>query len=199
MTFQYIHCRLQAHRPSNSHVPPCPYAHRTGDTIRLLGMTCVIRFGNPDSSCFCFIQLRYPSRFSLIHANLSHNQIITQCCMYIERSKQFAIHCCTVLWVVANDWLGIRAPGYLDIQQPVPPLSRGCGSAESIGAAVWIFFYFYSISIACISIQRFNIDRRMSRWHRHRTHKYYQIGIICGLATEKAAMVAMLYETHPKL
>ncbi|RDW58733.1 hypothetical protein BP6252_13209 [Coleophoma cylindrospora] len=32
-----------------------------------------------------------------------------------------------------------------------------------------------------------------------RTHKDYQIGIICALATEKAAMVAMLDETHPKL
>src|SRR5277367_4322796 len=32
-----------------------------------------------------------------------------------------------------------------------------------------------------------------------RTHEDYQIGIICALATEKAAMVAMLDETHPKL
>ena len=32
-----------------------------------------------------------------------------------------------------------------------------------------------------------------------RTHVDYQIGIICALATEKAAMVAMLDETHPKL
>ncbi|RDW57769.1 hypothetical protein BP5796_12570 [Coleophoma crateriformis] len=32
-----------------------------------------------------------------------------------------------------------------------------------------------------------------------RTHKDYQIGVICALATEKAAMVAMLDETHPKL
>ena len=32
-----------------------------------------------------------------------------------------------------------------------------------------------------------------------RTHEDYQIGIICALATEKAAMVAMLDESHPKL
>ena len=32
-----------------------------------------------------------------------------------------------------------------------------------------------------------------------RTHKDYQIGIICALATEKAAMVAMLDETHARL
>ncbi|KAN0089551.1 hypothetical protein V8E51_019811 [Hyaloscypha variabilis] len=31
-----------------------------------------------------------------------------------------------------------------------------------------------------------------------RTHEDYQIGVICALATEKAAMVAMLDETHPK-
>jgi nucleoside phosphorylase len=32
-----------------------------------------------------------------------------------------------------------------------------------------------------------------------RTHEDYQIGIICALAIEKAAMVAMLDETHPRL
>ena len=32
-----------------------------------------------------------------------------------------------------------------------------------------------------------------------RTHEVYQIGIICALATEKAAMVAMLDETHARL
>ena len=32
-----------------------------------------------------------------------------------------------------------------------------------------------------------------------RTHEDYQIGIICALATEKAAMVAMLDETHARL
>lgn len=32
-----------------------------------------------------------------------------------------------------------------------------------------------------------------------RTHEDYQIGIICALATEKAAMVAMLDESHPRL
>ncbi len=35
--------------------------------------------------------------------------------------------------------------------------------------------------------------------HPPRTHKDYQIGVICALATEKAAMVAMLDKTHPKL
>jgi nucleoside phosphorylase len=35
--------------------------------------------------------------------------------------------------------------------------------------------------------------------HPSRTHEDYQIGVICALATEKAAMVAMLDETHPKL
>jgi len=35
--------------------------------------------------------------------------------------------------------------------------------------------------------------------HPPRTHEDYQIGIICALATENAAMVAMLDETHPKL
>jgi hypothetical protein len=35
--------------------------------------------------------------------------------------------------------------------------------------------------------------------HPHRTHEDYQIGVICALATEKAAIVAMLDETHPKL
>ena len=35
--------------------------------------------------------------------------------------------------------------------------------------------------------------------HPPRTHEDYQIGIICALAAEKAAMVAMLDETHPKL
>jgi hypothetical protein len=32
-----------------------------------------------------------------------------------------------------------------------------------------------------------------------RTHEDYQIGVICALATEKAAIVAMMDETHPKL
>jgi hypothetical protein len=31
------------------------------------------------------------------------------------------------------------------------------------------------------------------------THEDYQIGIICALATEKAAVVAMLDETYPRL
>jgi len=35
--------------------------------------------------------------------------------------------------------------------------------------------------------------------HPPRTHEDYQIGIICALATEKAAMVAMLDELHPRL
>lgn len=35
--------------------------------------------------------------------------------------------------------------------------------------------------------------------HPHRTHDDYQIGVICALATEKAAVVAMLDETHPRL
>lgn len=35
--------------------------------------------------------------------------------------------------------------------------------------------------------------------HPSRTYEDYQIGIICALATEEAAMVAMLDETHPKL
>jgi nucleoside phosphorylase len=35
--------------------------------------------------------------------------------------------------------------------------------------------------------------------HPPRTHEDYQIGIICALATEKAAMVAMLDETHARL
>lgn len=35
--------------------------------------------------------------------------------------------------------------------------------------------------------------------HSPRTHEDYQIGVICALATEKTAMVAMLDETHPKL
>ena len=35
--------------------------------------------------------------------------------------------------------------------------------------------------------------------HPPRTREDYQIGVICALATEKAAMVAMLDETHPKL
>jgi nucleoside phosphorylase len=35
--------------------------------------------------------------------------------------------------------------------------------------------------------------------HPLRTHEDYQIGIICALATEKAAMVAMLDETYPRL
>jgi nucleoside phosphorylase len=35
--------------------------------------------------------------------------------------------------------------------------------------------------------------------HPPRSYEDYQIGIICALATEKAAMVAMLDETHPKL
>jgi nucleoside phosphorylase len=41
------------------------------------------------------------------------------------------------------------------------------------------------------------VDAAMA--HPARTHKDYQIGIICALATEKAAMVAMLDETYPKL
>src|SRR5947209_1307053 len=32
-----------------------------------------------------------------------------------------------------------------------------------------------------------------------RTYEDYQIGIICALATEKAAMVAMLDDSHPRL
>lgn len=40
---------------------------------------------------------------------------------------------------------------------------------------------------------------RASEIHSLRTHNDYQIGIISALATEKAAMVAMLDETHPKL
>jgi nucleoside phosphorylase len=35
--------------------------------------------------------------------------------------------------------------------------------------------------------------------HPPRTHEDYQIGVICALAIEKAAMVAMLDEIHPKL
>ena len=35
--------------------------------------------------------------------------------------------------------------------------------------------------------------------HPPRTHEDYQIGIICALASEKAAMVAMLDELHPRL
>lgn len=35
--------------------------------------------------------------------------------------------------------------------------------------------------------------------HPPRTHRDYQIGIICALATEEAAIVAMLDEPHPKL
>ncbi len=35
--------------------------------------------------------------------------------------------------------------------------------------------------------------------HPPRKHEDYQIGIICALATEKAAMVAMLDESHPRL
>jgi nucleoside phosphorylase len=35
--------------------------------------------------------------------------------------------------------------------------------------------------------------------HPLRTYEDYQIGVICALATEKAAMVAMLDENHPKL
>jgi nucleoside phosphorylase len=34
--------------------------------------------------------------------------------------------------------------------------------------------------------------------HLPRTHKDYQIGVVCALAIEKAAVVAMLDETHPK-
>ena len=41
------------------------------------------------------------------------------------------------------------------------------------------------------------VDTAMA--HPPRTHEDYQIGVICALATEKAAMVAMLDETHPKL
>ncbi|PMD52878.1 uncharacterized protein K444DRAFT_619569 [Hyaloscypha bicolor E] len=38
----------------------------------------------------------------------------------------------------------------------------------------------------------------VSEAHPTRTHKDYQIGVICALATEKAAMVAILDKTHPK-
>jgi nucleoside phosphorylase len=31
------------------------------------------------------------------------------------------------------------------------------------------------------------------------THEDYQIGVICALATEKAATVAMMDKTHPKM
>ena len=41
------------------------------------------------------------------------------------------------------------------------------------------------------------VDAAMA--HPPRTHDDYQIGIICDLAIEKADMVAMLDETHPKL
>jgi nucleoside phosphorylase len=41
------------------------------------------------------------------------------------------------------------------------------------------------------------VDAAMA--HPPRTHEDYQIGIICALATEKAAMVAMLDEAHSKL
>ena len=41
------------------------------------------------------------------------------------------------------------------------------------------------------------VDAAMA--HPPRTHEDYQIGVICALATEKAAMVAMLDETHLKL
>jgi hypothetical protein len=35
--------------------------------------------------------------------------------------------------------------------------------------------------------------------HLPRTHEDYQIGVICALPTEKAAMVAIMDETHPRL
>ena len=35
--------------------------------------------------------------------------------------------------------------------------------------------------------------------HSSRTHEDCQIGIICALSIEKAVMMAMLDETHPKL
>jgi len=38
----------------------------------------------------------------------------------------------------------------------------------------------------------------VSEAHPTRTHEDYQIGVICALSTEKAAIVAMLDETHPK-
>jgi hypothetical protein len=41
------------------------------------------------------------------------------------------------------------------------------------------------------------VDAAMA--HPPRTHKDYQIGIICALATEEAAMATMLDEEHPKL
>jgi nucleoside phosphorylase len=43
------------------------------------------------------------------------------------------------------------------------------------------------------------VDAVAAMAHPSRTHEDYQIGVICALATEKAAMVAMLDETHPKL
>jgi nucleoside phosphorylase len=41
------------------------------------------------------------------------------------------------------------------------------------------------------------VDAAMA--HPPQTHEDYQIGVICALPTEKAAMVAMLDETYPKL
>ena len=38
----------------------------------------------------------------------------------------------------------------------------------------------------------------VSEAHPPRTHEDYQIGVICALATEKAAMVAILDDPHPK-
>jgi hypothetical protein len=35
--------------------------------------------------------------------------------------------------------------------------------------------------------------------HPPRIHEDYQIGIVCALVTEKAAIVALLDETHPRL
>ena len=35
--------------------------------------------------------------------------------------------------------------------------------------------------------------------HSSRTHPNHQIGILCALSTEKAAVVAMLDETYPRL
>ncbi|KAH8588542.1 hypothetical protein B0O99DRAFT_746711 [Bisporella sp. PMI_857] len=47
--------------------------------------------------------------------------------------------------------------------------------------------------------QRYIPTRTLASAAPSRTHEDYQIGVICALATEKAAMVAMLDETHLKL
>jgi nucleoside phosphorylase len=52
-------------------------------------------------------------------------------------------------------------------------------------------------SLTAVSTSNSLVDAVMA--HPPRTHEDYQIGIICALATEKAAMVAMLDEPHPKL